>query len=186
MTVPKFIRLISVIIITFICTGCSSETEDEPNIVFPDYHIEFYFNVVDNKGNNLIDPSNPNNILGQNISITYNGKKYPLKNYNDAIENFPSEPIDCTRFYGICNVPKSHENFPDKTPFIYVGKFFMPVWSTGKFTIHWGDNYTDDTLEFRKDPRTAINGEVSYLTTTWLNGEIRRNVTEFTIVKTPN
>lgn len=180
----KHFQILAMIVITLSCASCSSENEDEPNVAFPDYDIEFHFNVVDEQGNNLMDSSNPNNILGQDIYITYEGHKYPLTNYKETLDKFPSGEADYSPFYGIYHVSEYQQEFANNEPFIYVGKFVLPVWSKHKFTIHWGDNFADDTFEFCKDPRTVINGEVTYLTTTWLNGKIYRDVTEFTIVKT--
>lgn len=91
----------------------------EENMEWDFVPVEFNFRVENAEGENLLDPSNPDNILSEAIQIVYDGKTTDAITYEEYIENMMQSRYYMPTFHGalICNQGSV------KTPHLYVGEF---------------------------------------------------------------
>lgn len=164
----KHFQILAMIVITLSCAACSSDNE-ESDITLYDFTVDYYVHVVDEQGNNLIDPTNPENILDQNICVLYNGKEYPLSN------NTPQSRTYLNEFSGISVVttPK---------PALFIGTWDGSSSKIEEFTLDWGDGSPAETFKFRSETKEK-QGKLYQHLTTWLNGKEFQDTKNLTIVK---
>ncbi len=174
---PKF-QLLATSLILLLLTSCSDEEYFEGE---SDPYVEYRIAVVDEKGNNLVDPANPNNILDRSVSVVYHGEEYPLESFENEIQiKNPYARTYLTTFYGIFNVTKPQH--ATSGPYLYVGEF-DDVRDVDEFTIKWGDGMPDDVIKFKTDTKGSTKDTFKFNVTTWVNGKKHKNVTDLTIVK---
>lgn len=78
-------------------TSCSSDDDDD--IIWDFYPITLNVEVVDESGNNLIDPSCAENILSRPITLTHDGETTPIEMYEQK-EATPNSRAYLARWYG--------------------------------------------------------------------------------------
>lgn len=79
-------------------TSCSSD-EDDDIWIWDFYPISLNVEVVDEDGNNLLDPANPANILSQPITLTHDGETTPIELYKVEAA-LPESRAILVRWYG--------------------------------------------------------------------------------------
>lgn len=79
-------------------TSCSSDDDDDL-WVWDFYPITLNVEVVDESGNNLLDPANPANILSLPITLTHDGETTPIEMYEQK-EATPNSRAYLARWYG--------------------------------------------------------------------------------------
>lgn len=163
-------KLLNLFIILFSClaVSCSSENE-ESDIILYDFTVRYHIYVVDEQGNNLIDPANPDNILDQDICVLYNGKEYPLLNDTPKSRTY----LDGFGGITITDTPK---------PALVIGPWEGGNSKVEEFTIDWGDKSSADTFKFYSKTKKK-DGKLTQELTTWLNGKEYRETNDFTIIK---
>lgn len=77
-------------------TSCSSDDDD---IIWDFYPISLNVEVVDEDGNDLLDPANPANILSQPITLTHDGETTPIELYKDDVA-VPKSRAIFVKWYG--------------------------------------------------------------------------------------
>lgn len=73
-------------------TGCYGEEDkekDQGDYIWDFINYNIYFSVKDAAGNNLLDPQVASNILGNEITVEYGDKSFPLENSVDTRFNMP-------------------------------------------------------------------------------------------------
>ena len=68
-------------------TGCYGEEDkekDQGDYIWDFINYNIYFSVKDAAGNNLLDPQVASNILGNEITVEYGDKSFPLDNSVDT------------------------------------------------------------------------------------------------------
>ena len=73
-------------------TGCYGEEDkekDQGDYIWDFINYNIYFSVKDAAGNNLLDPRVASNILGNEITVEYGDKSFPLENSVDTRFNMP-------------------------------------------------------------------------------------------------
>ncbi len=107
------LSLLTVMAVSMGMMSCShtSDEEDDPDWIFDYSPIEFFFQLVDDAGNNLIDMDGP--LYGQDFSVLYNGEEYKV-NWESTKTRYYM-PI----FYGL--EYKIYEN--DWGAILYFGEF---------------------------------------------------------------
>ena len=78
-------------------TSCSSDDDDD--IIWDFYPITLNVEVVDESGNNLLDPSCAENILSRPITLTHDGETTPIEMYEQK-EATPNSRAYLARWYG--------------------------------------------------------------------------------------
>lgn len=78
-------------------TSCSSDDDDD--IIWDYYPITLNVEVVDESGNNLLDPSCTENILSRPITLTHDGETTPIEMYEQK-EATPNSRAYLARWYG--------------------------------------------------------------------------------------
>lgn len=78
-------------------TSCSSDDDDD--IIWDFYPITLNVEVVDESGNNLLDPSCAENILSWPITLTHDGETTPIEMYEQK-EATPNSRAYLARWYG--------------------------------------------------------------------------------------
>lgn len=78
-------------------TSCSSDDDDD--IIWDFYPITLNVEVVDESGNNLLDPSCTENILSRPITLSHDGETTPIEMYEQK-EATPNSRAYLARWYG--------------------------------------------------------------------------------------
>lgn len=143
-------------------------------------------NVVDESGNNLIDPEFSGNILGNEITMEHDGKVYERLDNCSEYEDIKTKALPPAVFNGLQTYHPKYS--PDKmTHCLIIGYYDRTsTIERNEYTINWGDGSKDviaysqsfqwvaDYDEMREVPDSRQN--------TWLNGTaLESNVV--TIVK---
>ena len=104
---------------------------------FTTFNVNFF--VSDKEGNDLINPDSKENILKNDITVTYNDKEYKYKNENKITPrlNLPAELAIRTFYYN--SIDKFYIAFGEFTP--------IDNLKNETFTIDWGDG-TKDEIKF--------------------------------------
>ena len=108
--------------------------EDRPIWDFICYDINFA--VTDSKGNDLLDPEYPGNILKNNITITYNNQTF--KSNDIELRYLPPYPLAIRKVYNEF-LKKNLLTFGEFTP--------QDNFNNESFTVDWGDG-TKDVVKF--------------------------------------
>ena len=101
-------------------TGCSDNNkDDDPGLIVDWYPVMLWMELVDENGNDLLDPSNEVKWY-DGATITYRGKTYTAEDYTDKIDGEPANgstrailPVD----YGFKLIKKEWQ-FKDEKGFI--------------------------------------------------------------------
>ncbi len=116
--------------------------------------------IMDDSGNNLLDPDAEVNILSNNITVDYDGQTHSLLRTRD------SGPA---RWQGLRIEPYSSSN---NSPVLKFGEFKTTSGSSSYrgevFTINWGDG-TSDEVQFD----LYVRGTHNVIEKIWLNGELQ-------------
>ncbi|MCI8998376.1 MAG: hypothetical protein HFJ95_05200 [Muribaculaceae bacterium] len=177
----NYLKLLPLILL--LCS-CSDSDDGSFDNFTADYEVYFHLDVVDEQGNSLLDSNNPDNILEQGVTMTYNGVEYPLVSEEEAMRGdkihcpYPQSRLMIPFIYGIY-----YDTERDK---MYVGDFWAGTSIKEEFTISWGDGTPDDKFEFRSDLFRPKNKKPYYKLTVWMNGKKSRfdsTIAEFKIVR---
>ena len=121
-------------------TGCYGEEDkekDQGDYIWDFINYNIYFSVKDAAGNNLLDPQVASNILGNEITVEYGDKSFPLENSVDTRFNMP-------RPLGL----RKEVLGEAKERVLSFGEFSPEHQYKGEtFPIHWGDG-TKDVVKF--------------------------------------
>ena len=71
------------------CYGEEDKEKDQGDYIWDFINYNIYFSVKDAAGNNLLDPQVASNILGNEITVEYGDKSFPLENSVDTRFNMP-------------------------------------------------------------------------------------------------
>lgn len=72
----KKFPVIASLLFASLVSGCSSKEDEEPEIIWDIYPVIVYANVVDDRGKDLLDPETEGNIVGQELTVEYDGEIY--------------------------------------------------------------------------------------------------------------
>jgi hypothetical protein len=118
--------------LTSLLIGCSDIGGDIWDFV----NYDVIFTVVDNSGNDLLNPETRGNIVEKDITVEYNGKKYKRGDVETRF-NMP-------RSLGL----RSHYYEPVRATVLSFGEFSPTKNYRGEsLTINWGDG-TQDIIKF--------------------------------------
>lgn len=70
--------LFAVTLVAVVLPSCSDDEDIDTGWTVDFYACEIDIEIRDTKGNNLLDPSVENNIVGENITLAYEGKIYDI------------------------------------------------------------------------------------------------------------
>lgn len=117
----------------FALTACEDEPEEFLIWDFTCYSMEM--EVSDEAGNDLLDPANADNILGDSIRVLYNGEIYSLDTASITTRFNMPQPL-ALRYYQDYDTHKYRLAFGEFTP--------EDDFKNESFTLDWGDGTTDE------------------------------------------
>ena len=162
----KFLVLASVVCLL---AGCNKIVGDDDDIIwdFTCYSVSIY--LADSRtGQNLLDPANDGNVLGQEISVEYDGKSYPI--IADSRFNMPGElalrHVEYEWQWNEANhryeqITSHHLEFGEFTP--------CDDFHGEEFTIHWSDG-TSNKVRFDCYIVWKSKKEPEVIRKLWLDG----------------
>lgn len=116
-------------------SSCSKDEGPESNLS----NCEIVLDVVDQNGNDLMDPDTPGSIAGNEIWIEYKGETYPLINPIYGKRNPQPGPV-ALRYKNVGYGTQIHK--------LVFGEFSPNSgYKAESFVIHWADG-TSDTITF--------------------------------------
>lgn len=118
---------LAVTLVAVALPSCSNDDDDD--IVLWDFiPNEIRLEITDAKGNNLLDPAGENNIVGENITVDYEGETYGTQ--WETLQPLYPEPSHNSRFwparfYGLVHHPVNVYKEPSETNkwIICIGEF---------------------------------------------------------------
>lgn len=94
--------LVAVLPLTFMVSCSDDDDGDGPEkgVMWDIYPVDIIIDIVDAQGNNLLDPDVPGNIVGQELTVDYEGKTYGTE-WN-ALSLSPNQSrMILVEFYGL-------------------------------------------------------------------------------------
>jgi hypothetical protein len=147
----KKLVLLALMVIS-IFSSCSDE-EDGSYVIYDFAPINFYFEVVNSNGANILDSTSTayNKDFVSKTSITLQGKNYTMQgNYKAKVT--PTTRKYFTLFYGITIQYES-----DGKAYAVIGPFMANyTWDQEMVQIHWGDG-SEGVLQFSSSYRMKKN-----------------------------
>ncbi len=134
-------HLTAAFLITLILS-CKDTYEDTCKDMIWDFtNYEFFISVINESGENLLDPETKGNLLDGGVWITYKGETYNMKEVQSINTRYlPPSPLSL-RYY-----PKNENN--SNSLILGFGEFSPTEnYKREEFTIHWEDG-TNDKIEF--------------------------------------
>lgn len=129
--------LLEVLLIPVLFTSCKKE-EDYPIWEWDFAPVVIAINVVDESGNNLMDPATENSIAGNEIKITFRGKTYNL-------DEEPKSRAYMPEFRGLYSFDKYREDFQYG---LFFGELARDDNYDEEIVIDWGDGSKNDIIVF--------------------------------------
>ncbi|MDE6497697.1 MAG: hypothetical protein K2L21_03450 [Muribaculaceae bacterium] len=146
----KKIKLWLPVLTLVIAAIVSCSESDSSDIIWDFVPVEMIVKVHNAAGANLLDADTPGNILGEDISITYNGKNYDL---------VPTEPgrLWPGRWYGIFLKEDA-----DGESYIYIGEFSG---HDGYILceLHIGENVYDLEVKTKYSAKEGVKSREFYI-----------------------
>ncbi len=136
-------NLLAILFMTITLVSCSKMKTWDISPV----NIRIY--VEDTNGNNLLSPLSKNNILEDEIYVTYDNIKFPL-----GVDM--SEEAMTRAYFAVLDGLKVYEI--NNEPYLIFGEFDGAKNWDDSFEIHWGDG-TKDKIRFTRDFKWKINGK---------------------------
>lgn len=131
--------LLGVLLIPVLLTSCKKEKDD---LIWDFIPIVIAINVVDESGNNLMDPATENSIAGNEIKITFRGKTYNL-------DEEPNEKTNSRaylpKFRGLYSFDEFRKDFQYG---LFFGEFARDDNYDEEIVIDWGDGSMNDIIVF--------------------------------------
>lgn len=124
--------------------SCENNGDD---IIWDFAPINFYFNIENAEGENLLDPANPDNILSESIQIVYDGKTADAITEEEYIESMKQSRYYLPTFHGalICN------RSDIRTPYLYVGEFDRAYSYSDSFKLIFGGKEFEVSFKVRNN-----------------------------------
>lgn len=118
MNKPFSFWLLTILFLGF--TACSSDDDGpEPDVIWDINPTGVYIQIVDEDGNNLLDPDVKGNWVGEEMFISSEDKQYPAKWSREDVENNTRDILP--RFYGLVWQGVFSWNDPKASP-LYFGE----------------------------------------------------------------
>lgn len=118
---------LAVTLVAVALPSCSNYDDDD-DIIWDFIPDEISLEITDAKGNNLLDPAVENNIVGENVTLDYEGETFGTQ-WNTLYPEYPEYNAKSrailARFYGMVHHPRIVDNEPSETNkwIICVGEF---------------------------------------------------------------
>ncbi len=161
------LKTISSVACCLILAGCNN------NVMWDVNPVNIEIQVVDDQGNSLLLDTNPQNILDNDIKVTYKGVEYPL-----GVDM--SKQSAQTRYYlAVLDGLKVINYYQDKDPYLSFGEFSGDEDWNETMVISWGDGTSDEIrlvhdYEFKKEPTFVTSDR--YLNGILVEGKVLRIV----------
>lgn len=127
-------------------TSCNGK--EDPTPVWDIFPINFDIEVVNKKGESLVNPNHPHTIVRLPITVEMDGKTYKLRSLSDAYNNLPQSAANASSmsrayrplFYGFIYRKVHH---PREEWVLSFGEFDGEKNADHKIKLHWHNGTTD-------------------------------------------
>ncbi len=155
-SVSKFQLLIACLLVNVLFISCEKEPHNHNNnngMIWDVTPLNVIIYVQDSDGNDLLSPQFSDNILDDDIYVTYNDMKFPLG------VDMSSETM--SRAY-LAVLSGLHHSKYGNDYYLIFGEFDGATDWNDSFVIHWGDG-TEDKIVFQHDFEWSADGSPDFV-----------------------